>query len=377
MAQTETQTRICGLDLIKDLGLILVIYYHITWQYPPDIVTSTHLRDFLHVFLQTFLCCCVPLFFMSSGALALSRPISLKKNSLRCAHLFLVTVFWVVLCLGVVLLLQGQRVSPKEFLRIALELRVGYIQHLWYLPNFLFLTLMVPVLYALKTGNRQIYTYFIWMIAIFTMGTSLLNDGEYVLRWILGKYGYAGYRTSFWYVDFFRYHYWYIFVYFALGDYMMEHGASFRKSRLLLLLIILLSMGGLTITTVAISRVQGYVYNFVFNNYGSVFTVTLSGAVSLLLQDLKPAPILRKLSASLAKCSLGIYIIHWLVWGAFVRLMPTVMADLSFAIPMTLVIGCISWGITALGLKLPIVRNLFTASPQWLRKFRDSQSARG
>lgn len=369
MEQTPSHERICGLDLIKSLGLSLVIYYHIVGLYPPDIVTAPQPQDYFFTYLRTFLACCVPLFFMASGALSLSRPVRLKKNSLRCVHIFLITVFWVIVCLVVVLLLQQNRVSPREFLDIALDLRIGYIQHLWYLPNFLFLSMMAPVLYALKTGNRKIYAYLIVMIGIFTIGNTLLNDAEYVLRWLLGKKGYTGYRTFFWTVDFFRYHYWYIFVYFALGNFLMEHRSFFKNKKPWLVLAILLSMGGLTLTATAISQVHNRVYNYVFNNYSSIFTVIMSSAVFLLLLDLEPGKFLKKVAASLAKCSLGIYITHWLVNASFVRLIPDVMSDVSWAIPMTVVVGLISWGITALGLKIPVVKNLFTAAPQWIGKY--------
>lgn len=366
---TNKTGRIAGIDLIKALGLVLVIYYHITWQYPPDVLTSDNPMNYVFYWLQTFLSCCVPLFFMASGALILTKPVSLKKNTLRCVHLLAITIFWVIVCTAVVLLLKDERVSPGEFLRIASELRVGYIQHLWYLPNFIFLSLMAPVLWTLKAGNRRVFWFLIGMIGCFSFGNTLLNDGEYFLRWMLGKTGYTGNRYWFWYVDYFAYHYWYSFVYFALGAWVMENREKLTQKKVTPILGVLLSMTALFLLGLAKSRVKGWVFDPVFYNYSSVFTLTLTVCLFVLLVDRKPGKALTELAASLSECSLGIYIIHWLIWGGFVRLMPEIMENVAFALPMTVVILLLSWGVTWLGLRIPFVKNLFTAAPGWVRKF--------
>ncbi len=358
--------RVPGLDLVKLLGLFLVIYYHIVWQYPPDIVSSGNVLHYVIIYAQTFLAVCVPLFFTASGALSLSRPVDLRKNTLRALHLLGITLFWIMICLLTILTLRGERVGMGTFLSLAKSLKIGYIQHLWYLPCFLFLTLMIPVLSALKVSNRRIYRYFILMIAVFSFGDLFLNNCEYVLRWMLGKTGYTGYRYFFWKVDFFQYHYWYMFVYFALGAFLMEHQGAVRKP--LLGVGILLGMAGLLFMTVVYTRVQGTMPDYVFANYSSVFTLLMTVCVFLLLIDVKPPVWLGKIACSVAKCSLGIYIIHWLVWEAFVQLIPEVMKNIAFGVPMTLMIGGISWAITALGLKIPGIRNLFTAAPEWIRR---------
>lgn len=365
----KNKERIPGLDLIKSLGLVLVIYYHITWQYPPDVITSRDPMNYIFYWLQPFLSCCVPLFFMASGALTLTRPVKLRRNTLRCVHLFLITVFWAVACLAVVLLLKGERVSAGVFLQIAYDLRRGYIQHLWYMPNFIFLSLMAPVLVSLKSGDKKVYWFFIGVIGFFTFGQSLLNDGEYFLRWVFGKTGYNGYRYGLWFVDFFSYHYWYIFIYYALGAWVMENREKLRNRHRLLALFIPFCMTILFLVAVAISRVRGEVYDPVFNNYSSIFTLLLSFSVFVLLVDRKPGKTVAAVAASLSECSLGIYILHWLIWGGFVRLMPEVMKNVTIAWPMTAVILLLSWGVTWLMLRIPFVKNFVTAAPGWIRKY--------
>jgi surface polysaccharide O-acyltransferase-like enzyme len=367
MSQNSLSQRSSGLDLIKSLGLLLVIFYHISGT--PDILSSGSLLTGLGYFFYPFLSCCVPLFFMVSGALALSRPIALRKNTLRCAHLLVITLLWLVICLSAVLWLRGERVSLSEFWDIAAELRVGYVQHLWYLPNFLFLCALLPVLQSLKTHTPKIYGYFLLLILVLTFGNMLLSDLEYLLRWVLGKRGYQGYRSYFWYPKYFDYHYWYSFVYFALGDYMFSHREPLGGYRKYCPWTILLSIGALALIGAAKSYVRGSLWDTVFYNYSDPFALVLTASVYLLLQNVQMGPRLRNVTGSLATCSLGIYVTHWLFLEALRQAFPQLMESPVWALPLSILVLLFSWCLSLLCLRIPVARNLFTASPGWVKKY--------
>jgi surface polysaccharide O-acyltransferase-like enzyme len=371
MSQNSPSQRSSSLDLIKSLGLLLVIFYHITST--PDILSSGSVFNALGYFFYPFLSCCVPLFFMVSGALALSRPMNLRKNTLRCIHLLIITLLWLVLCLSIVLLLRGERVSLQEFWDIATELRVGYVQHLWYLPNFLFLCALLPVLQSLKSHTPKIYGYFLLLILVLTFGNMLLNDLEYLLRWVLGNQGYQGYRAFFWYPNYFDYHYWYSFVYFALGDYMLSNRQRLGRFRKLCPFTILLSMGALALIGVAKSYVKGSLSDTVFYNYSDPFTLLLTASVFLLLQEVTLRSGLQKLTQSLATCSLGIYVTHWLFLEALRQFLPQLTDSAILALPVSVLVLLASWALCFCCLKVPLVKNLFTATPVWIKKY--SQAA--
>jgi surface polysaccharide O-acyltransferase-like enzyme len=367
MSQNPQAQRLSSLDLTKSLGLLLVIFYHLTST--PDILSSGSFATRLGFFFYPLLSCCVPLFFMSSGALALRRPTTLRKNTLRCAHILIITLLWLVICLSVVLLLRGERVSLSEFWAIAAELRVGYVQHLWYLPNFLFLCALLPVLQSLKSHTPTIYRYFLLLILVLTFGNMLLNDLEYLLRWLLGKWGYQGYRSYFWYPNYFDYHYWYSFVYFALGDYMIAHRPQLRRYRKLCPAVILLSVGALALIGAAKSYVKGTLADIVFYNYSDPFALTLTASVFLLLQELQLRPQLQRVTQSIATCSLGIYVTHWLFLEALRQFLPQLTDSTVLALPVSILVLLVSWGLSFCCLKLPLVKNLFTAAPAWVRKY--------
>lgn len=354
------QKRQHGLDLIKVLGMYLVILYHVVYPHMPDVVTAPTLHGYLRYYLETFLGCCVPLFFMVSGALALRHPADLKRNIRRCAHLLVIMILWVFLALSCILLLRRQWPGWDEFFAIAWELRIGYIQYLWFLPCFLFVCLITPVLSALKFQSPKIYRYLMVLMAILTFGDVLLNDGEYLIRWGLGQLdGRSWDRSFFWYVNFFGIYYWYSLVYYGLGDWLMTC-ERFQKKKGWLLAAIPVCMLCLFVTAMARSRVGLVTYNHVYYNYSSIFVLGIASAVFLLLRDVTLGQRLAQISTSMAECSLGIYLVHWLVLEALRQLAPGIMSRTLLFPALALLILLFSWGIVWICMKIPVGRGLFT-----------------
>ena len=365
--ESFSKPRISGLDCCKALALYFVILYHLTFRNSPDIFSGRP-SELLEYALGTLMSCCVPLLFMVSGALSLNRSVDLKRNLRRCGQVLFLTVFWTLFSLAVVLALRGQRLSPTEFFSVASGLEVGYIQHLWYMPTFLFLCLMTPLMQSLKQHSRQVYRYGLSILFLFTFGNLLLSDLEYLLRWMTGHLGHTGNRQFFWYTNFFVYHYWYAFIYYALGAFLTEHREALRKYRWAAVTAIPLCMLLLTVFALARCHVRGEVFDPVFNNYGSVFTLILTVSAAVLLLNCRPGQILSRGLKSLSDCSLGIYLIHWLIVEALLDNLPALTGSNRFA-PVTAVgVLGVSWAISWCCSKIPGVKNLFTVSPVWCKK---------
>lgn len=361
------KSRISGLDVCKALALYFVILYHLTFRNSPDIFSGRPL-ELLEYALGTLMSCCVPLLFMVSGALSLNQPVNLKRNLRRSGQVLFLTIFWTLLSLVIVLALRGERLSPAGFFSVASQLQVGYIQHLWYMPTFLFLCLMTPLMQSLKQHARQVYRYGLGILLLFTFGNLLLSDLEYLLRWITGRLGHTGNRQFFWYTNFFVYHYWYAFIYYALGAFLVERRASLRKYRRAAAAAIPVCMLLLTLFALARCHVRGEVFDPVFNNYGSVFTLILTTAVAVLLMDCQPGQVLCRGLKSLSSCSLGIYLIHWLIIEALLDYAPGLTGSNRFAPITAIVVLGVSWGMSWCCSKIPGVKNLFTVSPAWCKK---------
>lgn len=362
----ERQERIAGLDLMKVLGLYLVILYHLTFRSPAN-VRSGGLGDYVVFFLTTFMSICVPLFFTASGALSLTRPLDLRKNGRRCVHLAVLLLVWLPVSMGVILALRREMHGVLEALSLGWSLSYDYVQHLWYLCAFLLLSLFLPALHTLRRSSRRVFRYSLVVLMVLTFGNLLLNDLEYLLRWAMGRYGHTGTRQFFGFVNIFRGYYWYAFVYLALGAYLLERREALRRFRWAAAAAIPLCMLALTLSGIARSRVQDTVFDPVLNNYGSIFTLGITASVGLLLLQWEPGPGVRRVSASVGRCSLGIYLVHWLLIEALRDYLPGVFSAVALAPLTALALLGLSWAVTWCALRVPGVRNLFTAAPDWVR----------
>ena len=110
------------------------------------------------------------------------------------------------------------------------------------------------------------------------------------------------------------------------------------------------------------SRVGLATYNHVYYNYSSIFVLGISAALFLLIRDWKPGEKMAKIAASLAECSLGIYILHWLVLELLRQLFPDMMARTVLFPVLALGILLVTWGIVWVCKKIPLLRQLFTLS---------------
>lgn len=361
------QKRVPGLDIIKVLALFFVILYHLTFRNVPDVFSGGAV-DYAEYVLSTLMSCCVPLLFLVSGGLALSRPVDLWRSLRRAIWVLFLAVFWAVASLGVVLLLRRESMGPKAFLSTVNELTVGYIQHLWYMPTFFFLCLITPVLYSLKTGSTKVYRYGLAILLVYTAGELLLSDLEYLFRWATGRLGYWGNREYFWYTNFFGSHYWYAVLYYALGAFLLEHREQLKRYRRAAVAAIPLCVAALSLFAFARSHVRGEVFDPVFNNYGSIWTMALTTAAALLLIEVRPGPFLRRVCASVSGCSFGIYLVHWLFIEVLLDYFPKITNTNRFAPLTAIVVMGLSWGISWLCMRIPVVKHLFTVSNSWVKK---------
>ena len=97
-----------------------------------------------------------------------------------------------------------------------------------------------------------------------------------------------------------------------------------------------------------------------YYNYSSIFVLGISAALFLLMRDWKPGEKIGAMAASLAECSLGIYILHWLVLELLRQLFPGVMETTALFPILALGILAVTWGIVWVCKKIPLVRQLFT-----------------
>jgi hypothetical protein len=60
---------------------------------------------------------------------------------------------------------------------------------------------------------------------------------------------------------------------------------------------------------------------------------------------------------------------HWLFLEALRQFLPQLTSSTVLALPVSILVLLVSWGLSLCCLKIPLVKNLFTAAPAWVRKY--------
>ncbi len=170
--------RIFYFDLLKVLAIIMVVINHSYWW----CVSNSPFGRGLNVFLLMFSKAAVPLFFMVSGALILSRKTTYKevftKRIVRVLiPLILVSIIWTIYKQGNMLLL------PAYILNGSGEQYIPY--WIWYLYAIIALYVMTPFLQKmLSKFKKRDYLIF---IVLFLVIPSFLKMISTILPFIIGK----------------------------------------------------------------------------------------------------------------------------------------------------------------------------------------------
>ncbi len=280
-----------SLDICRIFACLLVVMIHtvmLFWEFDPSSAVWA-----VYNLLAVAIRCGVPLFFMMSGALLLSREsIDIKKHAGRVLHFLLLYFAWSFICAlidGVFLGVWYQELEP-------VELVFGSYYHLWYLPAMILCYLFIPLLHAFvnKKFSAPGYAAFVWGLTVLLALLPLLSVKPRWLSLLLEHFD----------PDYLRY-----IVYSLLGWWLYEHRPGGKK-----LVLLGLASAALVLLYAWLNRRYSISIgepSTRFYNYMSPAMLLLSSFVfSLCLHIEKlPArlcPVLKELSA----CTLGIYLLH-------------------------------------------------------------------
>ncbi len=341
LTQHQEKTTFPWVDFVRFLGAFLVVLAHIErWGEGPQ---------WAHTFYYTISRNGVPLFFLISGYLLLSKqedlPTFFKKRAARIIIPFLV---W-----SIIYDVQNSNAFAntgvtfeailKMFIRILRGPRAG---HLWFFYSLIGLYLITPILrvFVAKARNSEIIYYIaLWFIAVpllfIVQGFTPLKNGFEI--YYTG--GYVGY--------------------FLLG-YLL--GRLETKPPLLWSALGLFIVGFVFTFSVFYFDLPPKDKELVFRVYTSLNNIIMSLGAFILIKAAgeKISPKLAWLSAEASKVSFGIYLIHpmvftWIALGWNALGFQTAMGNSMLVIPLvTLVNFILSWAIVFLISKIPILRSV-------------------
>lgn len=282
------------MDWLRVLSIFAVVGIHVISKIVNHVPTTDWQWQYAHA-LGSTLRWCVPVFFMLSGALLLTRrpdePVwsFLKK---RLAKAFIPLVFWSAIYIAYRYFEQGRTYTPWETVQMFFGEEIYF--HLWFLYTIIGLYLMAPFLRILVHNMTQkTFQYFLGLWFLFTGIFPVLHKFlEIKMAFPAGMFEpYIGY--------------------FMLGAYLFLYPLPKKwlpwLGGLAVLGVLITIFGNLYLTNKA-GEFDGFFYEHFRPN---IMAITLF--IFVLFQQLspriKPNPLITKLSLA----TLGIYVIHPLV----------------------------------------------------------------
>ena len=171
--------RIIYLDVIKVMGILLVIFNHSHWYISSD---DGIFFNILHLLFFTICKVAVPLFLMVTGALLLDREITYKNICFKRIFRILIP-----LILATLLSCLIYKVSFIEFIKILFVNEYYYYSPywLWYLYLLIGLYIMTPFIQKMiKNFTKKDFIVF---IVIFVFVISLINESSSIMDLLFNK----------------------------------------------------------------------------------------------------------------------------------------------------------------------------------------------
>ena len=350
--------RLDNLDLIKAIGILMVLTLHVPLWNVDFIETPSLSRIIQYAF--RLISEGVPIFVMVNGFLLfMKRSFDLKRHMLKTIRMFVLLLIWCVILtvLGMAIDQDPEPITVASIANYLMATQVGsrYTGVLWFLQSLIALYLVYPVLKAVYDGYPKLFDYMFIVTAVFTVGmntfdllrdalslkmdvTPLANALLFVRR--------SDPTGNGWYV-----------YYFLLGGMLFKYKAAVVKKRWLWATLGLLSWIGAFFFGYALSIRLGFVYNQAFN-YSSIFmTFFIIGLFAFSGPYQCRGTIVQRFIASVGQNTFGIYLCHFIFIFAAYRFYTLDTGGRRFL--AFIIIFILSHVSSYLARKVPVLKELF------------------
>ena len=167
--------RITSLDLVKSLAIFFVCFYHYN-NFDINILGDKEFTKYLAYFIKGVAGCGVPLFFMANGAILLNKNLDIKKHLKKTVKITILTGIWGILTLLILMPIKGEYMSISEIVKSLITMKMGWINHLWFLPALVCIYIIFPIIKSAYDSNKsEIIFYFLFIVFILTFGNTFIN----------------------------------------------------------------------------------------------------------------------------------------------------------------------------------------------------------
>lgn len=358
---TSSSERVAGLDLLKAIAILLVVFVHnndifIDFLSKPDVLT------WLNYGCYSLVALCVPILFLVNGALVMNKPFDAKRFFLKTVKIAALTVIWGILTLAGLMLLHGDSFSVGGFLRDLWYWKQDYINHLWFLQTlvmiYLFLIVIIPA-WQSRTGG---FHFFLISLLVLTAGNALLLAGANVFQTLAKVEIIQGQFNFFNQFNPFTGSFGYSFAYVILGGWAFAERARFDsvRWRRIALIGFCISMLLLIGYGVLLSYEAGTRYIFGTWDYGSIFIFIATFCLFILSLGYSGGGWLGRVLALVGKNTMTIYLLHRFVSFFIWRYLYGISHMFVFGIAVSMVTVLLCALLGEVFRKIPGVRWLFS-----------------
>lgn len=369
-----TKKRFVYLDFIKVLSIYFVCCYHYN-NLPKNFLTEPSISTYFNYLFTGILSTGVPLFFMVNGALMLNKDYYLKKHIKRIINIILLTVIWGIITLLVLAIINNKHYTYVAFNYSLWSWENGSINHLWFLQALVCVYLLFPLIKeAYDKEDKTIFKYITIVVFILTFGNVFLNIIANIIRGVfginiieatLGITNITGNEFNFFNnFNVFRGFYAYTIVYFIIGGIILNrinNKVTIKTTHISILFIV--GMVSLFAYGIMISRINGAIYDNIWNGYDTVMTLGISIAIFCFAYEFRNK--LEKISNTIeviGSNTIGIYFIHRIV-GTLIKPI-YVQLPYSYSLAPNLIFGFVvmslSLVIALIIKKIPLGKYLFS-----------------
>lgn len=357
--------KIPSLDLMKFIGILIVVFYHCRLVTGCDILTDRSLDQYFFYGVLTLIGPCVPFFFLVNGYLLFDHKLDVKKHAKKTLHFVVLAMIWSFVTLALTLWESPWGTLDWGYVIKHTILQDSYwYYHMWFMGAMVILYIFFPVLKSAWDHNRKAYYFFVAVCFIITFGNRTLNMIYNVYAWLRYHVNYQPEYNFFSMFNPFQGYDGYIFVYFCLGPIIREHQEKFTEIMKPWICIV-----GIVLTTAAL-----YLYGYFMTLSTGViwqsgdqcgndvlFSLIRVLCIFGLASRYKGTGKLSRVVTYFSANTMGIYFIHYIIRNLTVRyfraLVPIPGYFLKTLVYSTLVF-LVSWGLLVIMKRIPVLKKL-------------------
>jgi len=325
------------LDTLRVLSMFLVIVIHVANYYCRAYSNISALSYFGAIIFNALARVSVPIFFMISGALLLSKKYDSKKHLKRITKLIITLIIFTTIYL----------IWDKYYMKVEDINYIGLITNpersmLWFMYAIIALYVALPYVKCLVDGmDKTLEKWFIILWVILNGGLHFLKlfiplQTSYLVPIISGTY-YLGY---------------FIVAYLI---YKYKDVIKFQEKNLLWIIILTVSL----IVTISFSYARSMDLNYYYDSflaYRSLFIMLSSLSVFILIYFNIPNK-KNKWIFFASPYSFGVYLVHGVLLNILMNLIPYKSINAFIGVPLCVIIlSGISIGVVILLKKVPVLR---------------------